>query len=305
MADTGFPDADAQADFSRARRRAWLGRAVSRLRLQPDDVTQVLPYDEVVRALGEIGRRELGLLPVPTETIVGSVDRAGEFDRSFRPTTSSSRDRWERINAAQRRGESMPPVQLRRVGDMHFVVDGHHRVSIARARGDRTIDAYVTEIRTRVDADGIRDNRDLVLKDHRRVFLSRVPLNEARASMIRLPDPWQYAELAECVEAWGFRAMQAQGSFLSRDDVSDRWFTEEFVPVVAAARRAGLAPRHTDAELYLWVAAERYRLTRRHDWSDEVFEQVRATGRGPAGRGHAVGGAVNGAAVRPAGGTAA
>ncbi|WP_448851273.1 chromosome partitioning protein ParB [Corynebacterium sp. 335C] len=299
MADTGFPDADAQADFARARRRAWLGRAVSRLRLQPDDVTQVLPYDEVVHALGETGRRELGLQQVATDSIVGTVDRTGQFDRAFRPTTNSSRARWERINAAQRRGESMPPVRLRRIGGMHFVVDGHHRVSIARARGDRVIDAYVTEVLTRVDADGIRDNRDLVLKDHRRILLSRVPLNDARAAMIRLPDPWQYAELAECVEAWGFRAMQAQGSFLSREEVADRWFTEEFVPVVAAARRAGLAPRHTDAELYLWVAAERYRLIRRHEWPDDVFEKVRATGRGPEGRGHVAGGAVNGAPVAP------
>src|SRR5699024_9070541 len=104
MADTGFPDADAQADFSRARRRARLGKAVARLRRQPDDVTQVLPYDEVVDALGETGRRELGLSDVPIDAIVGSVDRTEHFDRSFRPTTSVSRDRWARINAAQRRG---------------------------------------------------------------------------------------------------------------------------------------------------------------------------------------------------------
>ncbi|HHU46264.1 MAG TPA: ParB N-terminal domain-containing protein [Actinomycetales bacterium] len=281
MADTGFPDADAQADFSRARRRARLGKAVARLRRQPDDVTQVLPYDEVVDALGETGRRELGLSDVPIDAIVGSVDRTQHFDRSFRPTTSVSRDRWARINAAQRRGETVPPVRLRKIGGMYFVVDGHHRVSIARSRGNSHIDAYVTEVLTRVSPDGIRSNRDLVLKDHRRIFLSRVPLRADRAADIDLPNPWHYAELAECVEAWGFRAMQAERSFLDRAEVADRWFSTEFEPVVAAARNVGLAPNHTDAELYLWIAAERYRLIRRHEWSEELFERLRDTGRQP------------------------
>lgn len=281
MADTGFPDADAQADFARARRRARLSKAVSRLRRQPDDVTQVLPYDEVVAALGETGQRELGLMDVPVDAIVGSVDRTGQFDRAFRPITATTRDRWARINAAQRRGETVPPVRLRKVGGMYFVVDGHHRVSIARNRGNPTIDAYVTETLTSVDADGIHSNRDLVLKDHRRIFLSRVPLSDDRAATIVLPNPWKYAELAENVEAWGFRAMQAEGAFLDRGEVAGRWFTTEYEPVVAAARAIGLAPNHADAELYLWIAAERYRLIRRHEWTDEVFERVRETGRQP------------------------
>lgn len=281
MADTGFPDADAQADFSRARRRARYGRLAARLRGQPDDVTHVLPYDEVVDALGETGRRELGLNDVPIDSIVGSVDRTGQFDRNFRPTTSVSRERWARINAALRRGESVPPVHLRKVGDMYFVVDGHHRVSIARSRGNRHIDAYVTEILTRVDADGIRSNSDLVLKDHRRIFLSRVPLERKHSRAIQLPNPWKYAELAECVEAWGFRTMQAEREFLDRKTIAERWFTGEFEPVIAAARATGLGEGSTDGELYLWIAAERYRLIRRHEWTDEVFEKLRDAGRRP------------------------
>lgn len=281
MADTGFPDADAQADFSRARRRALFHKAVARLRLQPDDITQVLPYDEVVAALGEVGHRELGLIDVPIEAIVDSVDRTGQFDRSFRPTTSLSRERWARLNAAQRRGETVPPVSLRKVGGMYFVVDGHHRVSVACDRGAPTIEAYVTEILTQVDAEGIQSNRDLVLKDHRRIFLSRVPLPADQAATITLSNPWKYAQLAENVEAWGFRIMQAEREFLPREEIANRWYTTEFQPVVDAARAIGLAPNHTDAELYLWIAAERYRLIRRHEWSDEVFEQVRDTGREP------------------------
>ena len=95
MADTGFPDADAQADFARARRRARLSRAVSRLRRQPDDVTQVLPYDEVVAALGETGRRELRLRRVNPDTLRWEV-RDGP-DGAWRATTGAERDAWSYV----------------------------------------------------------------------------------------------------------------------------------------------------------------------------------------------------------------
>ena len=129
--DTGFPTADAENDFARQRRRADVARLVSWLRREPDDVNAILPFDEVVAALGKVGEKSLGLQVVTIESIVGSVDRTGDFDRYFRPTSTHSRARWERLAVAQRRGESVPPVQLYRVGSMHFVIDGHHRVSIA------------------------------------------------------------------------------------------------------------------------------------------------------------------------------
>lgn len=281
MADTGFPDADAHADFSSARRRARIGRTIARLRGQPDDVTQVLPYDEVVEALGRTGTTDHGLCLVPVVNIVGSVDRTQHFDRSFRPTSSVTRARWAKLNAAQRRGESVPPVVLRKIGTMYFVVDGHNRVSIARARGDIDIAAHVTEVHTRVDPSGIHGNRDIVLKSHRRVFMTRVPLPHEHAVAISLPNPWKYAELAECVEAWGFRVMQADKQYYDRETIAQRWFNEEFHPVVTAARASDIAPHHTDAELYLWIANERYRLIRKHEWPDDVFTKIREEGTGP------------------------
>ena len=127
----------------------------------PDDVNAILPFDEVVAALGKVGEKSLGLQVVTIESIVGSVDRTGDFDRYFRPTSTHSRARWERLAVAQRRGESVPPVQLYRVGSMHFVIDGHHRVSIACAMHQKTIDAYVTEIITRISPEGITQRADL------------------------------------------------------------------------------------------------------------------------------------------------
>src|SRR4051812_26337190 len=176
--DTGFPTNDAQEDFSRARRRQVLSRIGERMRGQPSDVSMILPFDEVVDALGRTGERSLGLQTIPLDSIVGTVGRTHDFDRSFRPTSNRSRPRWERIANAQRRGKGMPPIAVYRIGDMHFVRDGHHRVSVARAQGRNDIDAYVTEVTTKIGADRAIRLADLPLKDHLRMFLERVPLND-------------------------------------------------------------------------------------------------------------------------------
>ena len=278
--DTGFPDADAENDFARLRRQAEMSRLAAWFTRAPADVNTILPFDEVVAALGRTGETALGLQVVEVSSIVGSVDRTKDFDRYFRPTSSRIRERWQRLEAAQRRGESVPPIQLYRIGSMHFVIDGHHRVSIAIARRITTIDAYVTEIHTRISPEGIHAPSDLILKDHRRLFLSRVPLVGAQADAIRLADPFDYAELAENVEAWGFRLSQEVGTFLPRGEVARRWFGEEFLPVVRMARRAGILPDvESDAELYLWVACERYRLVRKHIWDEAIFDELRTQSR--------------------------
>jgi hypothetical protein len=273
--DTGFPIADAENDFLRARRRQVLSRLAAWLRRAPDDVNIMLPFDEVVAALGRLGERRLGLQVITLDSIVGSVDRSREFDRRFRPTSGQVRERWQRLALAQRRGEPIPPIEVYRVGDMHFVVDGHHRVSVAHALGLKTIDAYVKEVVTRLSPNGIRYRGDLLVKDYRRIFLDRVPLvGEARRA-VSLTDPWDYAELAEAVEAWGFRLMQDEGGYLDRVTVAQRWYDEEFVPVVRMLRQAGMVGDQTEAEAYMWVACERYRLIRTHRWDDDVISALR------------------------------
>jgi hypothetical protein len=273
--DTGFPTSDAQNDFSRARRHQAVARLAQRLRREPSDVNMILPFDEVVEALGRTGERSLGLRSIALDSIVGSVGRTREFDRSFRPTSNRTRPRWERIAGAQRRGQDMPPISVYRIGDLHFVRDGHHRVSVARAQGREDIDAYVTEVSTRIGADQAIRPADLPLKSHLRVFLERVPLTPEQVQEVRLSDPWAYGALAEGVEAWGFRHMQGCGEHLSREEVAQRWLSEEFRPVVKMLREADLIGRGTDADAYMRVANERYRLMRTHDWNDAVIERLR------------------------------
>ena len=185
---------------------------MARLRGEPDDVRHVLPYEEVVAALGYVGEHSAGKAVVPLDAIVGTVDRGRDFDRSFRPTTGRVRSRWEHIATAMRRGEAMPPVDLVRIGQIYFVRDGHHRVSVARALGRGDIDAMVTEVVTRVGAERAITLEELPLKSHERVFFERVPLPDNARAEIKLTDPWDYGRLAEAVEAWGFRTARSAAS---------------------------------------------------------------------------------------------
>jgi hypothetical protein len=281
--DTGLPSADAQFDFSRARRRRALARLASRLR-RADDVNQILPFEEVVRALGRTGERRLGLELIPLDSIVGTVDRAQEFDREFRPTSPRVRERWQRINLAQRKGEAMPPIDVYRIGDLHFVKDGHHRVSVARAFGYRDINAYVTEVLTNVGADRKIRLKDLPLKSHQRLFYERVPLRPEQRDRILLSDEWRYAALAEAVEAWGFRVSQGRREWLSREEVAEAWFRDEYEPVVQMLREADLVPKGTtDTEAYMKLSHLRYLILRTHDWDDAVIDAIRRDLASPGG----------------------
>ncbi|MFL5848547.1 MAG: chromosome partitioning protein ParB [Solirubrobacteraceae bacterium] len=275
MPRTGLNAADAQDDFLRVRRRRAMSRIAHRLRGEPGDVNVILPFEEVVAALGRTSERQLGLLVVPLDAIVGTVDRTRDFDRQFRPTTGRVRARWERIAAATRRGESMPPIDVYRIGDLHFVRDGHHRVSVARALGRHDIDAYVTEVTTRVPVDGELRVSDLLLKDHERLFGERVPLPAGARERLRVSDPWDYSVLAEGVEAWGFRVMQDRGAFMDREQVATEWYAREYVPVVTMLRDCGLIGPGTETDSYLRLSAERYRLMRTHQWTDEVIARLR------------------------------
>jgi hypothetical protein len=283
MKDTGLPQQDAQHDFALARRARALSKIVSRLRFEPDDVSVMLPFEEVVAALGRRSEHDIGLQTIALDSIVGTVARRrGEFDRAFRPASKGVRGRWEGIATARRRGAAMPPIDVYRVGDMHFVEDGHHRVSVARALGDTHIEARVKEVRTQVGAGRELQLRDLPLKRHERVFRERVPLAPALRDRIRLSDEWRYAQLATLVEAWGLRASHARERLLSRAEIAEAWFHEEYEPVVEVLSEAQIGGRGTETERYLRIAMLRFLLLQTHDWTDDVVERLLGEVRPPA-----------------------
>jgi hypothetical protein len=140
----GFMSVEAQveADFSRARRRAFFVRMAARLRRE---CSRLLAFDEVREGYLAHNRRGLGLRVVEVSKIVGSVGRNEAFDRGFMPTKASLAERWKRVDRAFHRGLDLPAVRLYKIGNSYFVEDGNHRVSVARYQGIETIEADVTE----------------------------------------------------------------------------------------------------------------------------------------------------------------
>ena len=130
-----------QADdhFERAHQRAWLRRAWKKLTRQP---SQLLSLSDL--ALNIKGRHYAGLRVVSLGAIRGTEGRLGDFDDAFNPINDRTRDRWKGIFMARSQFSNLPPVELIQVGEIYFVRDGHHRISVARDLGGQAIDAEVT-----------------------------------------------------------------------------------------------------------------------------------------------------------------
>ena len=146
MRTTGLLQVDVEYDFLRARRRQFLATLGHRLRVRCRNGNRLVPLDEVVGPGGCLGERRLERQTIRLDTIVGTAEPRRDFDRRFRSTSHRVRFRCERLALAQRRGEAIPPIEVYRVCDRHFVIDGHHRVSIAATTGERQIEAYVTQV---------------------------------------------------------------------------------------------------------------------------------------------------------------
>ncbi len=273
--DTGSPRVDAEYDFLRVRRHQTLSKLASWMRSDSDAYTETLSFSDVVDALGRRGEHPLGIQVIPLDQIVGSVDKVKDFDRRFRPTSDRSRQRWQRLAEKSRMGEYLPPIDLYKLGNLYFVIDGHHRVSVARAQGARVIEAHVTEIETVLDTDGIGGRRDLDGKNWGLRFLKRVPLTGERRAAINCTDPHNYHRLAEMIEAWACRLMHQEEAYFDKQAMAKRWFDEEYTPVLEMIEEAGVRGRdETGADAYIRVAGERYRLIREHDWNRDVMQLV-------------------------------
>src|ERR687893_2290328 len=139
------------ADFTRARRRARLRAVVARIRREHAS-NKLLSFDDMRREFAANNRLQRGTRVVEMDEIVGSVGRWDEFDRSFLPARASVGHKWKRIDRAFQRSEDLPPVELYEIGDSYFVVDGHHRVSVARYHEVPTVEAAVAEFRPKLPA---------------------------------------------------------------------------------------------------------------------------------------------------------
>jgi hypothetical protein len=243
------------ATFGRARRRSAyrrLGRVVSRTR-RPDDL---LPLDEVTKRLRPFARRYVGLRPIPVANVVGTDSRVRDFDRAFLPRRPDIGERWRRVEHAFPEGD-FPPIVVYQVGDAYFVIDGHHRVAIARQRGLELIDAEVTELQAQWHLPADADIVEIIQVEQERFFLEESGLGEARPGVgMRFGRPAGYVELLENVQIHGYHLMRAAGRVLPPAEIAADWYDTVYLPALEGIREERLAeqyPEATEPELFLAV----------------------------------------------------
>ena len=166
----------------------------------------------------------------------------------------------------------MPPIDVYRIGDLHFVQDGHHRVSVAVAHGDATIEAHVREVLTVRAATHDLSLRDLQRIRHEREFHERVPLPPPARARIQIVEGWRWAQLSAHVESWAFRASHAEGNLLSRRQAARAWYQEEYEPIADVLDELGIGGPGTETTRYLRIVMLRNLLIQGHRWSDDVIE---------------------------------
>ena len=253
----------ADRDFTRARRRAFLRRIGAYLRRDPAS-NRLLSFEEVRGAVGALEGAYVGMRVVPVEKIVGSVGRHQDFDRAFLPSTESVEGRWKQIDRAMIRAEELPAVSLYKIGDAYFVRDGNHRVSVARQQGVEMIDAEVVELRSRVPIDSALTARDLLHKHEQLLLLERLPFDRVLPEIeLRFSDVSDYRRLATHVEAHGFRLSQLWRRYVSPEEVLRDWQEYSYRPVSAMIREEKVLdafPNRTELDLYFWILTQRERL---------------------------------------------
>ncbi|MFQ5612783.1 MAG: universal stress protein [Anaerolineae bacterium] len=258
-------------DFRRARRRAALEELVARL---TGKSAELLSYEDVRRKLKVKGSAGRMLEDIPLDAIVGSVGRYADFTRSFLPRQDSDEHRWARVKAAVTDLVGVPPIEVYQIGDAYFVLDGNHRVSVARDLGATHIQAYVTKVRTKVPLSPDDRPDDVICKARYADFLERTRLDELRPGAdLRVTAPGQYRVLEEHIEVHRYFMGLDQQRDIPYEEAVVHWYDEVYLPVVQIIRGRGILwdfPGRTETDLYLWLSEHHAALRESLGWEVEA-----------------------------------
>jgi nucleotide-binding universal stress UspA family protein len=265
-------------DFRQARRQAALQDLLGRLSGRPNEL---LAYDDIRRQLRATNLRSAGLHDISLDDIVGSVGRAKDFTRDFLPRNDSYEQRWARVKTAVTDLPGVPPIEVYKMGDAYFVIDGNHRVSVARQMGVPTISAHVTEVDTRVPLSPSDDPDEIICKARYAEFLEKTNLDQLRPEAdLLMTFCGSYRLLEEHIEVHRyFMGLEWQRD-VGWEEAVVHWYDTVYLPVVELIRERGLLhefPSRTETDLYVLLAEHRAELEEALGWSVEaeaVAEQL-------------------------------
>ena len=254
----------AQAHFGDARRKALLSALLDIFTRRPN---KMLSLEEVRARLNVRGQRYLGHQTVPVDHIIGSEGRYDDFDRRFLPRSDTLKQRWSNIDKARTLAVELPPVDLFKLGDVYFVRDGNHRVSVARQQGQSFIDAYVTELIVDVPLTPDLSVRDLLLMEEYSDFLEWTNLHQLRPDeRIEFSELGGYLDLVRHINAHRYYMSQQRGHEIGRDEAVADWYDTIYMPIVRVIREQGVLkyfPGRTEADLYRWIMEHRWYMRER------------------------------------------
>ncbi|NOY98200.1 MAG: universal stress protein [Chloroflexi bacterium] len=255
-------------DFRRARRKAALQEIIGWLTGQSNDL---LSFEEARRRLKASGEESRGLQHIPIDAIIGSVGRYADFTRNFLPRSSAQSSRWARVKSVLPDLDEMPPIQVYQIGEAYFVLDGNHRVSIAKERGLTHIQAYVTEIHTKVPLTPETDFDDFILKAEYAEFLERTRLDEGCPQAdLSITAPGHYKTLEKQIALHRQTIREESGEDVSLQEAACRWYHEIYLPVIEIIRSRGILrgfPNRTETDLYVWISQHQEILQKNLGWA--------------------------------------
>lgn len=275
MADELVNIQTAVTDFNRARRKAALQEIFARIRGKS---VNLLSYEEIRKKLKASAMRDRGLHDIPMDAIVGSVGRYTDFTRSFLPKDEVDPHRWARVKVAALDMVGLPPIEVYKIGDVYFVRDGNHRVSVAREIGASHIQAYVTEIQTEAPMTPDLSPDELILRAEYAAFLSWSDFHRLLPDVeLLLTAPGKYDDLKEHISVHRYYMGVERDRPVSLDEAVAHWYETVYKPVVETIERLGVMrdfPDRTETDLYLWIAEHRAALEESLGWSIEQADVV-------------------------------
>jgi nucleotide-binding universal stress UspA family protein len=256
----------ARRDFNKALRIAQLRQIWERL---TGHRSSLIPFDYLQHIVEATNRRYRGIQAVPLSSIIGSLDRSADFDRSFLPIQVHSRSKWVHVDAANLQGISLPPISLYRIGEAYFVIDGHHRVSVARNLGQTFIDAEVTEVQSRVPVSANLTLKDLDILGPYRDFITATRLDVLRPGVdITFKRPDFYPRLLEHIKVHQYYMATESMQEVDWEAAVIDWYDRIYMPFIKAIRQQHLSndfPQQTEATLYLWIIEHAYFLSKKYN----------------------------------------
>lgn len=259
---TAVARSDAGKRYQSARRKAIFDELFSFARGRSPEL---LSFEQVQSAL-QAWQQVEGRQPesISLDKIVGSVGRYKDFTREFLPKDSIDEARWRAVDTAMHSQVGLPPIEVYQIGEIYFVKDGNHRVSVARANGLKDIEAYVTRVETPVPMTTDTRPEDLALKAAYADFLRQTHLANLRPDAeVEVTEFYSYTELLEHICVHRYYMGIEQEREISWDEAVISWYDHVYLPVTAAIWASDVLekfPARTAADLYLWVSRHREEL---------------------------------------------